>query len=82
MIAKVSMAGSEGFAMPTIALRQDYDAVSPRALARCSKDARQVRRLLPLAAVYDGAMRTNCLFTGPSNILDRVNRWDADAELG
>jgi transposase len=51
------MAGPEGFAMPAIALRQDFDAARLRALARASKDARQVRRLLALAAVYDGASR-------------------------
>ena len=51
------MAEPEGFAMPAIALRQDFDAVQLRALARVSKDARQVRRLLAMAAVYDGVRR-------------------------
>jgi transposase len=51
------MTEPEGFAMPAISLRQDFDAVQLRALARASKDARQVRRLLALAAVYDGARR-------------------------
>lgn len=43
--------------MPAISLRQDYDADRVRALARASHDARQVRRLLALAAVYGGASR-------------------------
>jgi transposase len=43
--------------MSAIALRQDYDAAQLRALARASKDARQVRRLLELAAVYKGLGR-------------------------
>ena len=51
------MAEPEGFVMPAIALRQDFDAAQLRALARASKNARQVRRLPALAAVYDGAGR-------------------------
>ena len=51
------MAGQEGFAMPAISLRADYDADELRRLARSSKDAHQVRRLLALAAAYDGARR-------------------------
>lgn len=58
------MAEAEGFAMVAIALRQDYDAARVRALARSSKDARQVRRLLALAAVYDGASRAEAAAVG------------------
>ena len=43
--------------MPAISLRADYDADELRRLARSSKDAHQVRRLLALAAAYDGARR-------------------------
>jgi transposase len=44
--------------MPAAAkLRQDYSAEELRALARRSKDARQSRRLLSLAAVRDGMDR-------------------------
>ena len=50
--------------MPAIALRQDFDAARLRALARSSKDARQVRRLLALAAVYDGASRAEAAALG------------------
>ena len=41
-----------------IALRADIDAADLRAAARDSKDAGQTRRLLALAAIYDGATRT------------------------
>ena len=40
-----------------IPLRPDYDAARVRLAARESKDANQVRRLLALAAIYDGATR-------------------------
>jgi transposase len=40
-----------------VALRDDFDAVTLRGLARCSQDSRQSRRLLALAAVYDGMSR-------------------------
>jgi transposase len=41
-----------------IALRADYDAQMTRAAAKRSKDGPQARRLLALAAIYDGATRT------------------------
>jgi len=47
-----------------IALRSDYDAARLRELARRSKNARQVRRLLALAAVYDGAKRGEAAAVG------------------
>ena len=40
-----------------IALREDFDAVAPRALARRAADSGQVRRLLALATIYDGGGR-------------------------
>jgi hypothetical protein len=43
------------FAMP-IPLRSDFDADRVRAGAKRSKDGPQARRLLALAAIYDGAM--------------------------
>ncbi|MBV9608727.1 MAG: hypothetical protein JO187_04140 [Acidobacteria bacterium] len=39
-------------------LREDYDAQHMRALAKASRDANQTRRLLALAAIYDGASRS------------------------
>jgi transposase len=41
-----------------IRLRPDFDAARLRQLARESRDANQVRRLLALAAIYEGATRT------------------------
>jgi hypothetical protein len=38
-------------------LREDYGAQELRALARASRDADQTRRLLALAAIYEGASR-------------------------
>ena len=40
-----------------IALRDDYDSIELRCLAKHSRDPRQVRRLLALAAVYGGMSR-------------------------
>jgi len=47
-----------------IALRADYDAAGLRAFARRTKDAPQARRLLALAAIYDGATRTQAASIG------------------
>ena len=47
-----------------IALRGDYDAAHLRSLARKTKDAPQARRLLALAAIYDGATRTEAARIG------------------
>lgn len=41
-----------------VQLRGDYDGAALRRLARGSKDADQTRRLLALAAVYEGASRS------------------------
>jgi transposase len=47
-----------------IALREDYDAARLRQAARDSDDADQVRRLLALAAIYDGATRAEAAQIG------------------
>jgi transposase len=47
-----------------IPLRADFDATQLRAAARQSKDAGQARRLLALAAVYDGSTRTEAAKIG------------------
>ncbi len=47
-----------------IALRDDYDAVGVRRLAKAGRDPRQVRRLLALAAVYDGMSRADAAKVG------------------
>jgi transposase len=40
-----------------IGIRGDYDAARLRAVAKQSRDANQTRRLLALAAIYDGGSR-------------------------
>src|ERR1700730_16382041 len=45
-------------------LRQDFDASQVRGLARKTKDGPQARRLLALAAIYDGAKRTEAAKIG------------------
>ena len=47
-----------------IPLRIDFDAASLRRLARKTKDAPQARRLLALAAIYDGASRAEAAQIG------------------
>src|SRR5919107_3951198 len=51
------------FAMP-IPLRSDFDASQLRVLARKTKNAPQARRLLALAAIYEGASRTEAARIG------------------
>lgn len=47
-----------------IALRSDFDAHKVRLAARQAKDGPQARRLLALAAIYDGATRTQAAEIG------------------
>ncbi len=47
-----------------IALRGDFDATLVRAAAKRSKDGPQARRLLALAAIYEGATRTEAAKIG------------------
>jgi transposase len=47
-----------------IGLRDDYDSGAVRAAAKRSKDGPQARRLLVLAAIYDGATRTEAARIG------------------
>jgi transposase len=47
-----------------VSLRGDFDAARLRALAKKSKDGPQARRLLALAAIYDGATRTEAAKIG------------------
>ena len=47
-----------------IPLRQDFDASQLRGLAKKTKDGPQARRLLALAAIYDGATRTEAAKIG------------------
>src|SRR4051794_10714592 len=47
-----------------IPLRRDFGASQLRGLARKTKDGPQARRLLALAAIYDGATRTEAAMIG------------------
>jgi transposase len=47
-----------------IPLRTDFDAFQLRAIARKAKDGPQARRLLALAAIYEGASRTEAARIG------------------
>ena len=47
-----------------VALRADFDASRVRIAARRSKDGPQTRRLLALAAIYEGATRTEAAKIG------------------
>src|SRR3954471_5635488 len=47
-----------------VPLRSDFDAAQLRALAKRAQDPDQTRRLLALAAIYDGASRTEAAQIG------------------
>src|SRR5512136_1284112 len=74
------------FAMaPPIPLRADFDAPAVRALARRSRDAAQTRRLLALAAIYEGASRTEAAAIGGVTlqiVRDWVLKFNADGPDG
>src|SRR5260370_37232655 len=57
-----------------IGVRGDYDAVRWRELAKRSEDANQTRRLLALAAIYDGGSRTEAAKLGGVG-LQTVRDW-------
>jgi len=70
---------------PGIALRSDYDCDELRLLAKASDDARQVRRLLALASIYDGgsrgqAAKIGCV--GAQIVKDWVVRFNAEGPDG
>jgi transposase len=68
-----------------IALRADFDAIGLRAAARQTKDAAQARRLLALAAIYDGASRTAAARIGGVTlqiVRDWVLRFNAAGPAG
>ena len=47
-----------------VPLREDFDAAQLRSEARRSKDSGQARRLLAVAAIYDGSTRTEAAKIG------------------
>lgn len=68
-----------------VGLREDYDAEELRHLARRSRDNRQTRRLLALAAVYDGMSREAAALVGGidrQTLRDWVHRFNAERAGG
>ncbi len=68
-----------------IGLRKDFSAKALRALARRAKDGPQARRLLALAAIYDGATRSEAAKIGGVTlqiVRDWVLRFNADGPDG
>ena len=68
-----------------IALRRDYDATMLREAARGAGDGAQVRRLLALAAVYDGMSRTEAAKVGGMDrqtLRDWVHRFNEQGPAG
>src|SRR3546814_18670438 len=71
--------------MPTVQLRDDYDAAELRRLAKRSRDNRQIRRLLALAAVYDGMSRADAAQIGGMDrqtLRDWAHRFNAEGAEG
>jgi transposase len=68
-----------------IALRPDFSAAELRRLARRGKDAAQARRLLALAAIYDGGTRSEAARLGHVTlqiVRDWVVRFNAEGPAG
>ena len=68
-----------------VLLRADYAADDLRRLAKASRDAGQARRLLALAAIYDGASRTAAARAGGVGlqiVRDWVLRFNAEGPAG
>jgi transposase len=68
-----------------VRLREDYDAQRLRVLAKASQDANQTRRLLALAAIYDGAPRSEVAKiggVGVQTIRDWVLAFNAEGPPG
>src|SRR6266481_6968291 len=80
------MANSWGIAMAAaIGVRGDYEARQLRELAKRSREANQTRRLLALAAIYDGGSRTEAAKIGGvglQTIRDWVLAFNAEGPPG
>ena len=68
-----------------IALRDDFDGFALRRVSKQTKDAAQARRLLALAAIYDGGSRTDAARIGGvglQTVRDWVLRFNARGPAG
>jgi hypothetical protein len=63
----------------SIPLRGDFNASQLRGLAKRTKDGRQARRLLALAAIYDGATRSEAAKLGDVG-LQIIRDWGAPVQ--
>ena len=71
--------------MPAVVLREDWDAARVRVAARAAQDADQVRRLLAIAAVYEGSKRGEAARVGAMDrqtLRDWVHRFNAQGPDG
>src|SRR3954449_5953553 len=59
----------------TVALRPDWDAKRVRAAAREARDADQARRLLAIAAAYEGRDRTAAVKIGAMDLKLKLPRF-------
>ena len=71
--------------MASVVLRDDFDAAAVRRLARDAQDAGQARRLLAVAAVYDGMSRADAARIGGMDrqtLRDWAHRFNAEGAAG
>jgi transposase len=71
--------------MASVVLRDDFDAASVRRLARDADDADQARRLLAIAAVYEGLSRADAARMGGMDrqtLRDWAHRFNAEGAAG
>jgi transposase len=71
--------------MGSVRLRSDFDAGQVRRLAKMAEDAAQVRRLLSIAAVYEGMSREDAARIGGMDrqtLRDWVHRFNAQGADG
>ena len=71
--------------MAGVPLRDDFDGGAVRGLAKAAKDGPQVRRLLALAAIYEGATRGAAARIGGVTlqiVRDPVLRFNASGPVG
>jgi transposase len=71
--------------LTAITLREDFDGLALRGLAKKSRDANQMRHLLPLAEIYDGGSRGDAARIGGvglQTIRDWVLRLNARGPAG
>ena len=71
--------------MSGVRLRDDFDGGTVRAVAKTAKDGPQVRRLLALAAIYEGATRGAAARIGGVTlqiVRDPVLRFNASGPVG